>query len=183
MTARCKGQHRREPIGMPTEAQKAAALQASKIEAVMTLFEPRDAPVRMVRLDDIEVAPDRMRALRAKKVDEIAESIARGGLLQPIVIRPRRQRKDSGKSYRLVAGWHRWEAVRQLGHDRIAATILDGLDADAALLAEIDENLIRADLTPAGRASHVGRRKELYEKLHPEAKHGGDRKSAKRSSR
>jgi N6-adenosine-specific RNA methylase IME4 len=41
------------------------------------------------------------------------------------------------------------------------------------LLAEIDENLVRADLSPAERAMHVGRRKELYEKLHPETKTGG----------
>jgi len=172
---------RRERIGMPTAAEKAAAVATSKIEAATMLFEPADA-VRMVRLDDIEVAPDRTRALRPKKVDEIAESIGARGQLQPIVVRPRRPQKGGGR-FRLVAGRHRVEAVRKLGHERIAATILDGLDADAALLAEIDENLVRADLTPAERAAHVGRRKELYEKLHPEAKHGGDRKSAKRSSR
>jgi N6-adenosine-specific RNA methylase IME4 len=73
--------------------------------------------------------------------------------------------------------------VRGLGHETIHASILDGLDADAALLAEIDENLIRADLSPAERAMHHGRRKELYEKLHPETKHGGDRKSAKAKSK
>src|SRR5215472_8523298 len=161
---------RRERIGMPTAAEKAAAVATSKIEAATMLFEPADA-VRMVRLDDIEVAPDRTRALRPKKVDEIAESIGARGQLQPIVVRPRRPQKGGGR-FRLVAGRHRVEAVRKLGHERIAATILDGLDADAALLAEIDENLIRADLTPAERAAHVGRRKELYEKLHPETKHG-----------
>ena len=75
------------------------------------------------------------------------------------------------------------EAVRQCGHDHIRAVILDGLDADAAHLAEIDENLIRADLSPAERAMHVARRKELYEKLHPETKHGGDRKSDGKSTR
>jgi N6-adenosine-specific RNA methylase IME4/ParB-like chromosome segregation protein Spo0J len=91
--------------------------------------------------------------------------------LQPIVVRP------SGARYTLVAGAHRLKAKKQLGHTNIAAVILDGLDADAALLAEIDENLMRADLSPAERALHVGRRKELYEKLHPETKHGGDRKS------
>jgi ParB/RepB/Spo0J family partition protein len=177
-TARRKGQHRREPIGMPTEIEKAGAVATSKIEAATMLFESADAPVRMVRLDDIEVAPDRMRALRPEKVDEIAESIqARGRLLQPVVVRPR---KGSGR-YWLVSGWHRFEAVRKLGHDRMAAAILDGLDADAVLLAEIDENLIRADLTPAERAAHVGRRKELYEKLHPEAKHGAVGRGRKKS--
>ena len=178
-----RGQHRRKPIGMPTAAQKAGALAAEKKVADAILFEPRGATVRMIPLCHIEVAPKRMRALRPATVDEIAESIqARGGLLQPIVVRPRRQRKDSGECYSLVAGWHRFEAVRKLGHDRIAAAILDGLNADAALLAEIDENLIRADLSPAERTAHVGRRKELYEKLHPETKHGGDRKSQKAKS-
>jgi len=122
---------------------------------------------KAVRVVNIVVPPNRMRALRPEKVAEIAESIQERGLLQPIVVRPRGR-----NSFRLVAGWHRLEAVRDLGHNTIRADILDGLDADAAQLAEIDENLIRADLSPAERALHVGKRKELYEKLHPETKRG-----------
>ena len=49
---------------------------------------------------------------------------------------------------------------------------------DEAELIQIDENLVRANLSDAERILHVARRKELYEKLHPETKHGGDRRSA-----
>ena len=35
-----------------------------------------------------------------------------------------------------------------------------------------------ANLSDGERILHVARRKELYEKLHPETKHGGDRRSA-----
>jgi hypothetical protein len=47
------------------------------------------------------------------------------------------------------------------------------MEAGQAELAEIDENLIRAELSPAERAVHIGKRKELYEKIHPETKKGG----------
>jgi hypothetical protein len=40
--------------------------------------------------------------------------------------------------------------------------------AELAELAEIDENLLRAELSPAQRAAAVARRKELWEALHPE---------------
>ncbi len=40
-----------------------------------------------------------------------------------------------------------------------------GLHAE---LAMIDENLQRAELTPAERASYTARRKAIYETLHPE---------------
>jgi hypothetical protein len=46
------------------------------------------------------------------------------------------------------------------------------MDADQALLAEIDENLVRADLTPSERAAHHAKRKQLYLKLHPETQKG-----------
>ena len=57
--------------------------------------------------------------------------------------------------YWLVAGHHRLEAARKLKWEAIAAIIFDGMDADEAELAEIDENLIRAELSPIERALHV----------------------------
>jgi N6-adenosine-specific RNA methylase IME4 len=134
--------------------------------------------VTEIRVVDIVIPPKRMRRLRPDTVAEIAKSIAAQELQQPIIVRPR-----GAANYWLVAGRHRLEAVRQCGHTHIHAVVRNGLDADAAQLAEIDENLIRADLSPAERALHVARRKELYEKLYPETKHGGDRKSAKTKSR
>ena len=82
----------------------------------------------------------------------------------------------------VIAGRHRLEAVRKLGWRRIRATIHDD-DADAVLLVEIDENLVRADLSPAERALHVAKRKELYEKLHPETKHGAVGRGGKKIAR
>ena len=95
-------------------------------------------------------------------------SIAAQGLLHPITLRKR----ASDGAHVLVAGRHRLEAVRKLGHQTVAAVILDGADSDRAQLVEIDENLIRADLTPAERAAHQAKRKEIYERLHPETKAG-----------
>jgi len=132
---------------------------------------------KTVKLSDITVPRERLRVLRPEKVDELTESIQTQGLLSPVVLRPRPR-----GGYILVAGCHRLEAVRKLGHSNIRAEVHEGLDADAAALAEIDENLIRADLSPAERALHQGERKRLYEKLHPETRHGGDRKSAKAKS-
>jgi hypothetical protein len=65
------------------------------------------------------------------------------------------------------------EAARKNKWKIIDAVVIDdGIDAE---LAEIDENLIRADLSPAERKTHIGRRKELYEAKHPETTHGGSR--------
>jgi ParB family chromosome partitioning protein len=44
---------------------------------------------------------------------------------------------------------------------------------------EIDENLIRAELSELERSEHLRERKIVYEALHPETRKGGDRKSAK----
>jgi hypothetical protein len=57
--------------------------------------------------------------------------------------------------------------VRKLGHEAIECRVLDGMDADQALLAEIDENLVRADLTLSERAAHHVKRKQLYLNVAP----------------
>jgi hypothetical protein len=86
-------------------------------------------------------------------------------LLQPIIVRP-----DEGGGYYPIAGIHRLAAAKQLNWKTINCIVFDGLDADQAELIELDENLIRAELSPAERAMHIGKRKNLYEKLHPETR-------------
>ena len=64
--------------------------------------------------------------------------------------------------------------------DTIPAIIveLDGLQAE---LAEIDENLIRNELNQFERATWQARRKEIYEMLHPDTKHGANQHTIKES--
>ena len=125
------------------------------------------APIKTINvgLGGINVKADRLRALRPDRVAELAEFMKVNGLLQPIV-----PRTGKGSGYHLVAGQHRFEAARLLKWPSIRANIFEGMKANAAELAEIDENLIHVDLSPAERAMHVARRKELYEELFPETK-------------
>jgi len=127
-----------------------------------------DDAIRDLGLSGIAVGPNRMRALRPDVVKTLAESMKASGLLQPIVVRPR-----GAIGFLLVVGHHRYEAARLLKWPSIKATIKEGMDADRALLAEIDENLIRADLTPVENSAHYAKRAELYLSLYPETKHGG----------
>jgi hypothetical protein len=131
--------------------------------------------VRAIRLNDIHIT-ERLRALQPERVETLVASIADVGLLEPIVVRP-----NEFNSYLLIVGRHRVEAAKTLKWGSITATIIDGISADAAELAEIDENLVRAELTPAERVLHIGRRKELYEKIHPETKKGATGKYRQKS--
>src|SRR5271170_5364113 len=130
--------------------------------------------VIQIAMSGIAVA-DRLRAIRPDTVDALAQSMAEQGQLQPIVVRPR---KDGG--YWLVAGLHRLEAAKKLKWQEINCTVFDHMEADEAELAEIDENLIRTNLTPAEEAMHLTRRKELYEKVHGKAKTKGARAANKK---
>jgi len=73
----------------------------------------------------------------------------------------------------VVTGWHRVEAAKKCEWVEIDCTVLDHIEADQAELIEIDENLIRSNLSPAEEAKHLARRKELYEKVHGKAKAKG----------
>lgn len=131
----------------------------------MTEIETRD-----LGLAGIAVTPNRMRQLREEVVKTLAESMKLQGQLQPIVVRPR-----GPLGYLLVAGKHRYEAARLLKWSTIRCSIVDGLDADKALLAEIDENLIRGNLTFAEEAAHHKRRQEVLQEIGKASKRGGPR--------
>ena len=114
-----------------------------------------------VNINDIVIS-SRKRKLNKDKVSELAESMKLIGQLDPITIT-----KDNV----LLAGWHRLEAAKLLGWDEIKAEVFEGNEIECEL-AEIDENLMRNDLTVLEQGEHLARRQELigFSK-------GGDRKS------
>ncbi len=110
-----------------------------------------------IPISDIKINPGRREA-DPTHIDELSQSIADVGLLNPITV-------DS--SYTLIAGLHRLEAAKQLGWAEVECTVCD-IDSIRAELAEIDENVIRRNLTNTEVSSLLARRKKLYETLHPE---------------
>lgn len=119
-----------------------------------------------IPVDEIQIKEGR-RELNADHVRELVDSIRDLGLLNSITV---------DKHHTLIAGLHRLEAIKLLEWQSVECTVssLEGLKAE---LAEIDENFVRNDLSTLEYSEMLLRRKEIYEMLHPETKHGGDRKS------
>ncbi len=100
-----------------------------------------------VRLTDIE--PNRNQPRRdfdEQSLSELADSIAKHGLIQPIVVRP----KTSG-AYEIIAGERRWRACRIAGLDTVPVIIREVDDREYMELALI-ENLQREDLNAVEEA-------------------------------
>lgn len=131
--------------------------------------EPRQTV--LLELDRIDLG-QRLRTVNAGTVQHLAESMKIHGLQYPIQVRM------EGERYALVSGAHRLQAARHLAWPHIEAFVLDLLDDDTLALLEIDENLMRAELNPLDRGVFLARRKEIYERLYPETRRGGDRRSS-----
>jgi ParB family transcriptional regulator, chromosome partitioning protein len=150
-------------------ATSAAFLFSSLKEAQMAKQTANESSTVLMRIDDVRVF-DRKRGIDAANVDRLAKSIASIGLLNPIVVRSVKVapfgRSGHVGTCVLVAGLHRLEAVKRLGLEFVECRVVSDDDLQAELM-EIDENLCRADLTPAQEAAYVTRRKEIYLALHP----------------
>lgn len=116
---------------------------------------------------------DRIRKVDAVKVDALASSIEQVGILNPITVAHARVTSGSSEidGYRVVAGSHRLAALMKLSFTEIPCLILD-LNDQERVIAECDENLCVARLTPSDEALFTKRRKEAYLALHPETAAG-----------
>lgn len=94
---------------------------------------------------------------------ELAESIKRQGVMQPILARP----LEAGR-YEIVAGERRWRAARMAGLASVPALVRDVPDRHALAIALI-ENLQREDLNPLEEAAGVKRLIEEFAMTHQEA--------------
>lgn len=87
-------------------------------------------------------------------LSELADSIGKVGLLQPIIVRP------LGESYQIIAGERRWRAARLAGLEDVPVRVRPTDEAESLELALI-ENLLRQDLNAVEEAR--GYRKLLTE--------------------
>jgi len=119
---------------------------------------------------------DRARRLDMDRVEVLKAMIGETGLQHPPSV------VEDGNEYRLASGWHRLEALRQLGELSIPVRVFEPEtdDPDAEIrMHEVTENLGRNELNALDRATSLALLKRAYIRLHPKFKRGGDRRSKK----
>ena len=92
------------------------------------------------------------------KLEELANSIKKNGIIQPIAVRP--NKSDSGK-FEIVAGERRWLAAQKAGLHDIPVNVLDLTDVESLEVA-IVENIQRDDLNPVEEAKGFKRLSEEF---------------------
>ena len=92
------------------------------------------------------------------KLEELANSIKKNGIIQPIAVRPK---KSVNGKYEIVAGERRWLAAQRAGLHEIPVTVLDLSDVESLEVA-IVENIQRDDLNPIEEAKGYKRLNEEF---------------------
>ncbi len=96
--------------------------------------------IRQLPIDKVEPHPDQpRRQFDRPALEELAQSIAQRGVLQPILVRP------VGDRFQIIAGERRWRAAQIAQFHEVPAIVRDSDDSAVAEMA-IVENVQREDL-------------------------------------
>jgi ParB family chromosome partitioning protein len=119
-------------------------------------MDPRGQGVATLSVIDIRPNPDQPRRHFAEeKLDELAASIAKHGIIQPIIVRPFQG------GYQIVAGERRWRAAQRAQLHDIPAIIRSFDDSETLEIALL-ENIQRQDLNPIEEAEAYKKLTELF---------------------
>lgn len=114
----------------------------------------------------------RLRPVDADYVQMLAASMVETGQHTPIQVGA----ENAEGLYPLIAGAHRATAAKLAGLPTLSAIVFTGSQLQARML-EVDENLMRRELSELDRAVFLAERKSIYEALNPATKHGGNRRA------
>jgi ParB family chromosome partitioning protein len=116
----------------------------------------RSQGVTTLSVTDIRPNPNQPRRhFSDEKLDELAASIARHGIIQPIVVRPYQG------GYQIVAGERRWRAAQRAQLHDLPAIIRNFDDTETVEIALL-ENIQRQDLNPMEEAEAYKKLTELF---------------------
>lgn len=117
------------------------------LEALFDENATENTGVVTIRLSEIEPNRNQPRTnFDEQALSELAESIEKHGLIQPIVVRP-----TAGGVYQIVAGERRWRACRMAGLNEVPVIIKE-LDDRKYFEIALIENLQREDLNAVEEA-------------------------------
>lgn len=117
------------------------------LSALLGDTKPADESLNEIDIDLIRPNPEQPRTrFTESALEELAQSIAANGVVQPIVVR----RKGDG--FEIVAGERRWRAAQKAGLRKIPAAVKDVSD-DKLLELALIENIQRQELNPIEEAS------------------------------
>lgn len=157
VAARPKGD-KNQPSESPSKAQSLPKTGTNSSKANNPLKSAPVAPaaksvkndekgmVGEVLLAQVHPNPNQPRTnFKPEEIEELANSIKRHGLLQPILVR------KTGDGYEIIAGERRWQACRSLGMETIPVRFWLADDTEA-FEAALVENIQRSDLNPIEEA-------------------------------
>ena len=102
-----------------------------------------------VDLYDLDTNPDQPRkTFDPEKLAELAASVKRHGVVQPILV------KQNGLRYTIVAGERRYRAARQAGLTKVPV-VLTNVDENAVMEISLVENIQRENLNPIEEAAAI----------------------------
>lgn len=118
-------------------------LEEAETAAPVQLYSPSADEISLELIERNPFQP--RRDFEKSSIDELADSIRKHGVLQPLLVRPR------GEGYELVAGERRWRAAQQVGLEMIPCRVVE-LEDHQVCEAAIEENLKRQDLNVLEKA-------------------------------
>lgn len=106
-----------------------------------------------VKVKDIEISPQNVRRTNATQdLDELAASIEKYGLLEPVILRGN---SNDPPPFQLIAGQRRLLAHEKLGKDTIRAVFTGKIKDQEATILSLIENLQSVDLNHADTAKAI----------------------------
>ena len=144
-------------LGRGLDALLGEALRGDSMTAKSNSdMDSRGQGVATLSVIDIRPNPDQPRRHFAdEKLDELAASIAKHGIIQPIIVRPFQG------GYQIVAGERRWRAAQRAQLHDIPAIIRSFDDSETLEIALL-ENIQRQDLNPIEEAEAYKKLTELF---------------------
>jgi len=127
------------------------------LDALLDSGETVSAPAvpNQLKVDQLQKGKYQPRTnINEASLQELADSIRKQGLVQPIIVRPLAE--GSGERYEIIAGERRWRAARLAGLHEVPVVVREVSDETALAIALI-ENIQREDLNAVEQARGLQR--------------------------